>query len=122
MAAANYDYFLMAAMEANDFQLIHYLVNQPRPREPTYSHPDTNFDIENLTNAQLKAYFRFGKGDILMLRQMLGIPKRLVLPNRCVFDGDDVFWIFLSHAMRYGGFFGRSKGAILDSNVLWMSE
>ena len=80
-----------------------YDINQSKNPDFPYWAYDT-FDLDKLTDSECKAEFRFLKGDIYNLKEILGIPDEIRCYNRLVVDGIEALCILLkrfAYPIRY---------------------
>ena len=76
-----------------EFALL-YDVNRPRNLEIPYWQYD-QFDLENLSNDECKAEFRFLKEDIYRLINVLQLPRELTMYNRLKVDAEEGLCLLL---------------------------
>lgn len=75
-------------LDVEEFILLYHL-NSPRRVH------DGTFDLEELTEDQCKAEFRFTKHDIYVLKDVLNISEEITCNNRLVVDGTEALCILL---------------------------
>lgn len=106
--------FLIFLLEYLDDELL-LMDLLPEQQETTYDPTWPLLDIENLTDTQCKAYFRFEKADLHRLVVALQLPPQIVLPNRCTMSGLYGLTVFLrrltypNRLLDLEQFFGRPK-------------
>ena len=99
-------------IDDEEFVLLYNLNSSKNPDFPYWNYQV--FDLENLTDDECKAEFRFYKNDIYFLQEVLQIPDEIVFSNRLVASGIEATCILLkrySYPIRLGDMvprFGRS--------------
>ena len=88
----------------NDEEFLYlYDINQSKNPDLPYWTYD-RFDLDNLNDSECEAEFRFLKGDIYNLKEILGIPDEIQCYNRLVVDGIEALCILLkrfAYPIRY---------------------
>ena len=104
--------FAEDVIDATDFALLYDVNTSHNPDFPYWNYDQ--FDLENMSDAECKAEFRFYKNDIITLVDLLHFPEKISCCNRSKVGKVEGFCIFLKifvYAYRYGDMisrFGRS--------------
>ena len=86
-----------------EFLMLHNLNSSKNPDFPYWNYQ--KFDLENLSDEECKAEFRFYKNDIYFLKEALPIPDEVIFSNRLVVSGVEAVSILLerfSYPIRLG--------------------
>ena len=86
-----------------EFLMLYNLSSSNNPDFPYWNYQ--KFELENLSDEECKAEFRFYKNDIYFLKEALRIPDEVTFSNRLVVSGVDAASILLkqfSYPIRLG--------------------
>ena len=86
-----------------EFLMLHNLNSSKNPDFPYWNYQ--KFDLENSSDEECKAEFRFYKNDIYFLKEPLPIPDEVIFSNRLVVSGVEAVSILLerfSYPIRLG--------------------
>ena len=90
-------------IDTDEFCLL-YDINTSRNLDYPYWNYNA-FELDNLSDAECKAEFRFLRSDVYRLAEVLGIPDEITTYNRSKFNGLEAFCVFLkrfAYPSRYG--------------------
>ena len=91
-----------------EFMLFYDLNSSKNPDFPYWRYE--RFDLEELTDDECKAEFRFYKNDIYVLKEALQVPEQITCYNRLVVSGIEALCILLkrfAYPIRYGDMIAR---------------
>ena len=80
-------------IDDEEFILLYDLNRSHNPDLPYWNYE--NFDLDNLSDEECKAEFRFFKNDIYNLQEVLNIPEEIVCYNGLKVDGIEALSMFL---------------------------
>ena len=97
-----------------DFLSVYESTRRKSPEFQYWEYEKVQMQLENMTNDESQAEFRFDLADLPLLAEVLGIPNKIVCPNRTVATGMEALCIALkrfAYPCRYNDMiprFGRS--------------